>query len=192
MAVTEPREPGRPRTVTRQRSTRVQERVAAYNEKAARFVAADELYQAAQSGDDLESLYVAREQLAREAASLHFTRLQTVPGSREMGRLITRRISALREITSLTIAIARAGTGMPSPERLERIMANLIDVVDQSAAGVLPPEVAARFRDELRARLEPQLKQLRIKGTSEGSPLAADPSDCRQGERASSGSAETR
>lgn len=177
MAVIHLREPGRPRAVARRPSTRVQERVVEYNEEATRFVAADELCQAVQSGDDLESLYVAREQLAREAASLLFSRLQAVPGSRELGRLVTRRISALREIASLTISIARAGTGMPSPERLERIMMSLIDVVDQAAAGVLPSEIVARFRDELRARLDPQLRQLRIKGASQPTPLAADPSD---------------
>ena len=64
MGITHP-DPGRPRTVARRRSPRVQARVDAYNEDSARFVDADPVFEAAKSGDELESLYLAREELAR-------------------------------------------------------------------------------------------------------------------------------
>lgn len=144
-----------------------------YNEGESRFVDADHLFRAAQSGHDLESLYVAREELAREAASLHFARLHAVPGSRELGRLATRRIAALREIASLTIAIARVDTATPAPERLARIMASLVEVVDEAATSVLLPEVATTFREEWRARLAPQFDQLGLSLPTGDAPPAA-------------------
>lgn len=173
MGITHP-DPGRPRTVARRRSPRVQARVDAYNEDSARFVDADPVFEAAKSGDELESLYLAREELAREAASLLFSRLQSVPGSPEMGRLASRRVRALREIASLTIAIARIDSAMPAPERLARIITNLLDVVGEAAREVLPPEGGELFRNAWRARLEPQLSKLHIHVLSvETSPAAS-------------------
>lgn len=152
----------------------MQERVATYHDEESRFVDGDHLFRAAQSGPDLESLYMAREELAREAASLHFARLHAVPGSREMGRLATRRIAALREIAFLTVAIARVDTASPAPERLARIMGNLVKVVDEAAAGVLSPEAEAKFTKELRARLAVQFAQLGLGRPTAAPPPAAD------------------
>lgn len=151
--------PGRPRKIARQRSARVRQRVAAFHERAAVFVAADPLVRAAEMGPDLESLYLAREELAREAAGLLFMRLQAVPGSIEMGRLASRRIAALREVANLTVAIARAGAGAPSPERMARIMTSLFEVVDEASASVLPEDVAAKFARAWRERAQPLLEE---------------------------------
>lgn len=120
----------------------MRERVAEYHEDSARFVGADRVVRAAASGNDLESLHVAREDLAREAAGIFFTRLQAVPGSRELGRLASRRIAALREIANVTLAIARADQTTPSPARMSRILESLAGVVNEAAAAVLPEDVA--------------------------------------------------
>jgi hypothetical protein len=138
----------------------VEQRVAAFHEAAARFAVTDRVVQAASGDEPLDSLYLAREELAREAAGLLFARLQTVPGSREVGRLSTRRLAALREITNLTLAIARVNADAPSPERVSRILTLLMDTIDDAADSVLPPETAARFKAVWRERIEPQLGKL--------------------------------
>jgi len=138
----------------------MQARVEAHREQGSRFVDLDPLYQAAKSGDDLEPLYVAREELAREAAALLFARIQSVPGSRETGRLASRRIAALREIASLTLALDRMA--VPAPDRLARIIANLREIVGEAAEEVLPTEHAEMFKKAWRLRLEPELTKLLV------------------------------
>jgi hypothetical protein len=152
--------PGRPRKVTPRRSARVQQRVSAFQEGSARFVDDDRVVRAAASGESLEALYIAREELAREAASLLFDRLQATPGSRELGRLASRRTSALRDIANLTVAIARAGAGAPSPERMGRILVSLMEVVDEAAVSVLPADTAVKFQLAWHAGIQPCLASL--------------------------------
>lgn len=159
MSLTHLGDPGRPRTVVRRRSARMQARIAAYNEEAQRFAAEDRLTQAVCSNDKLETLYMSREEIAREAAGLLFDRLHTAPGSREVGRLASRRLAALREVSNLTLAIARANADAPSPDRMHRILSLLMETIDDAADGVLPPEDAEKFRDLWRSRIEPQLSR---------------------------------
>lgn len=180
MAVTEPREPGRPRAVVRRRTARMQERVAAFHEAGMRFAESDRVVQAAAATNDLEALFVAREELAREAAGLLYARLQSVPGSREMGRLASRRIAALRDVANLTVAIARVDRGLPSPAQMGRILQSLQDVIED-AASVLPEDVARRFAAAWRQRIEPHLEHLRLGGAS----YSAVPSTGRVGAGAS-------
>lgn len=178
--------PGRPRTVVPRRSARMEQRVAAHHADAARFVEADEVVRAASSKDDLEGLYVARLELAREAAGLLFMRLQAVPGSREQGRLATRRIAALREVASLTVAISRAVGSLPSPAAMRRILESLGQAVDEAAASVLPADVAERFSNAWREAARPQFDGLEfglLQRALGGRPFA-DPS--RAGEDPSS------
>jgi hypothetical protein len=170
-------EPGRPRSVAQRRSARVQSRVAAYHESEARFVDADQLVRATKADSDLESLYMARLELAREAASLHFARLQAAPGSREMGRLATRRIAALRQVASLTIAINHAGAASPSPARLRRVLEDLMAVVDQSASSVLPPNSLTKFRAEWQRRGEAILRQMCAQDPDQGAVSPAEKID---------------
>lgn len=152
--------------MTRQRSARLQERVTAFHEEEARFSEFDSVVHAAKSGCALESLYLAREEIAREAAGLLFLRLRSVPGSREMGRLATRRINALRHVAGLTVAIAHAGAGEPSPDRMARIMRDLAEVIDAVASNVLPVALAKHFSEAWRDRLEPHLAALGVESDS--------------------------
>jgi len=143
----------------------MQERVAAFHEEGMRFAEADRVVQAANSGNYLESLFVAREELAREAAGLLYARLQSVPGSREMGRLASRRIAALRDVANLTLAIARVDQGLPSPAQMARILQSLQDVIED-AASVLPEEVALKFAAAWRQRIAPHMDHLLLGGAS--------------------------
>lgn len=152
--------PGRPRKVVARRSKRIRERVASFHEAEERFVEVDQVVLAASVDDRLEVLHVTREALAREAAGLLFARLQAIPGSREMGRLATKRISALRDIANLTLSIARIETGLPSPERMGRILGFLMTTIEEAAENVLPGDTARAFSDAWRARIEPALAQL--------------------------------
>jgi hypothetical protein len=139
----------------------VQDRVQSFHEAELRFSSTDRVVRAAEANEQLEALYVAREELAREAAGLLFARLQSVPGSREMGRLASRRIAALREIVNVTLAIARFDSDMPSPDRMSRILGLLVATIEEVCDSVLPSESARKFRAEWRARIEPFLAQFR-------------------------------
>jgi len=146
------RGPGRKRRPGRQPSRYARARRDRFNAALDQFTKADPVVVAVQ-GDAVESLYVARDAVAREAASLLFERLRAVPASREASRISSRRVAALAEIARLTIAIHRANPGQPSPERLGRVLESLQGEVEDAARKLFDPEGADRLIADLRARL---------------------------------------
>jgi hypothetical protein len=149
------RGPGRVRTPARRPSPRRVAKTTIYNEELDKFTEADSVVMAA-AGDSNESLYRTRDEVAREAAALLFERRRAVPGSREAARISTRRIGALVEVGSLTIAINRAHPGQPSPERLRRVLGLLRqdvqtvidDLFDEPAVTALRAALAARLPED--------------------------------------------
>jgi len=144
--------PGRKRRPGRQPSRYAKVRRDRFNDALEKFTRVDPVVVAVQ-GDAVESLYVARDAVAREAASLLFERLRAVPASREAARISSRRVAALAEIARLTIAIHRAHPGDPSPDRMRRVMAALQGEVEDAARKLFDAEGAERFVAELRSRL---------------------------------------
>lgn len=104
---------------------------------------------ASTAASSLETLYEARNSMAREAASLLWERLHAVPASREASRISSRRIAALSEVAALTVAINRANPGQPSPERFGRVLVALRTEVEQAACTLFDDATAQRFLDEL-------------------------------------------
>jgi len=115
---------------------------------------------ASTAASSLETLYEARNSMAREAASLLWERLHAVPASREASRISSRRIAALSEVAALTIAIHRASPGQPSPERLGRVLVALRTEVEEAACRLFDDATATRFLDELARRLPEDLSSL--------------------------------
>jgi hypothetical protein len=183
-AVDDKNAPGRPRKVAARRSKNVQARVASFHDAEKRFVETDQVVLAALRDDRLDVLHVAREALAREAAGLLFARLQCVPGSREMGRLASRRVAALREIANLTLSIARIDTGLPSPQRISKLLELLMVTIDEAAESVLPTETATAFARACRQRIEPFLPQLT--GSSQVTTVGEVPSHASSHENSAS------
>jgi hypothetical protein len=146
------RGPGRVRTPARRPSPRRSAKTAVYNQELEEFTESDPVVRAAR-GESVESLYAARDAVAQEAASLLFERKRAVPGSREAARISTRRIAALVEVGSLTIAINRASPGQPSPERLRRVLGHLRKDVENAIEELFDVGCSTRLLYELARRL---------------------------------------
>lgn len=148
----EERGPGRVRTPARRPGARRKIKVAAYNVALRQFTEVDSVVRAALGGT-IEVLYATRDAVAQEAASLLFEREQAVPGSREAARTSSRRIAALAEVGRLTVLIARAAPGEPSPERLRRVLGQLRTDVEEAVDELFDEPVAAALRAALAASL---------------------------------------
>jgi hypothetical protein len=157
----EERGPGRVRTPARRASARRRAKTEAYNDALSEFTQRDPVVVAAQGGS-VEALYVARDAVAHEAASLLYERQHAVPGSREAARTSSRRIAALAEVGRLTVAIHRANPGEPSPERLGRVMALLRNDVEDAVRGLFDEETAQLLLDEMARRLPRDLASLSV------------------------------
>ena len=152
------RGPGRVRTPAPRPSARRRAKTEDYNRALEEFTDAEAVMQAVR-GESVESLYAAREAIAREAAALLFERKRAVPGSREAARISSRRIGALTEVGSLTVAIHKTHPGQPSPERLERILGLLRSDIEEAVRDLFDETTAQRLLDELARRL-PDLRSL--------------------------------
>jgi len=148
----EDRGPGRVRTPARRPSSRRKAKTEAYNAALSHFTQQDAVVVAAQGGS-VEALYVARDAVAHEAASLLYERQHAVPGSREAARTSSRRIAALAEVGRLTIAIHRSCPGEPSPERMGRVMALLRADIEDVVRALFDTGTAQRLFDEMARRL---------------------------------------
>lgn len=146
------RGPGRVRTPARRPSPRRRAKTERYNQELEEFVDVDVVVQAA-TGGSVECLYKTRDAVAQEAAALLWQRMQAVPGSREAARISSRRIAALAEVGSLTLAINRADPGQPSPERLRRVLSALRTEIESAVRELFDEDTAARFLGELSRRL---------------------------------------
>ena len=147
------RAPGRIRTPARRPSQQRKARTERYNAALEVFTRLEPVVRAAHEADSVEVLYAARHSVAQEAASLLWQRMQEVPASREAARISSRRIAALAEVGSLTIAINKANPGQPSPERVERVLGALRAEVVQVVRDLYDNATAERFLDELGRRL---------------------------------------
>ncbi|HEY0467869.1 MAG TPA: hypothetical protein VGC79_26900 [Polyangiaceae bacterium] len=137
----------RPSQRTRARIEQYRKAIKAHEEN-------DQVVRAARGSERIETLYLAREQVAIEAASLLWVRLNARPGSREFGRTCSRRVSALAEVASLTIAISKADPDAPTIETTKWVCALLLYELKAAAASVLPSEAAAALDMALQQRLD--------------------------------------
>lgn len=146
------RGPGRVRTPAPRPTARRQAKQAAYNVELEQFTVGDEVVRATR-GRSVECLYQARDAVAHEAAALLWQRLRAVPGSREAARISSRRVAALAEVGSLTLAINKANPGEPSPERLSRVIAALRAEIEDAVRELFDKNTSDRLLLDLCGRL---------------------------------------
>ena len=151
------RGPGRVRTPARRPNARREARRRVYNAALEEFTGSDAIVRASAATSSVEALYEVRDSIALEAASLLWQRLHAVPASREAARISSRRIAALSEVASVTVAIHKANPGQPSPERLERVLGALRAEVVEAVRDLFDDATAERFVDELGRRLPNEL-----------------------------------
>jgi hypothetical protein len=91
----------------------------------------------------IELLHAQREQIAAEAAALRFERDR---GTGDVGRLISRRVRALRAVADATVQIHELEAGAPPPSATRRVLDLLLTDVLAAAHEVLDPATAAARR----------------------------------------------
>lgn len=113
----------------------------------------DRVLRVVRDAETIEALHVAREEVAAEAAALLFDKSNTLPASREFGRICSRRVAALREIGKLTVEIAHAAPGLPSVATIRRVVDLLRIEVESIASEILSEDDLRRHREALERRL---------------------------------------
>lgn len=107
------------------------------------FIDADPLVQSTRNRQEaLEVLHRVKEEVAREAAALHFDRIEEEKYGKDTSQMSSRRIAALREIASLELEIKKLGVTMIDlkGERFQKIFLFLLQTIREAAEEILPPE----------------------------------------------------
>lgn len=145
--------PGRSR-LARRPSARTQARIERHRAALEEHEKQDPLLKVSRGTEKLAALYLAREQIAVEAAALLWSRLQMRPGAREIGRTASRRVAALAEVGRLTVEIARADPGAPSAVTMKRLLLQLRSDVEAAAGEVFDEATVARLTAAIRQRVD--------------------------------------
>ena len=135
--------------------------------------------QTANNASPLEVLQVLLVELSREAAALLFDRLHLPPHSREVGRLASRRVRALRAVAATRLEMAQIEGDDPPPRVVRRIVELLVVDVLTAAREVLPSEAADRLTVAFHRRLEEQLDTLIAVGDTASPNGRTDPTGQR-------------
>jgi len=153
------------RRVHRQPSARHRQKREARQLASAAHEATDAIVQAARTASTVELLHLQRLEVAREAASLRFDRMFGST-SADTGRLISRRVRALRAVADATLQIHELEAGSPSPVVVRRIVALLTDDVVAAGRAVFDSATADRLEVAVRRRVDACADQLIAIGSS--------------------------
>jgi hypothetical protein len=107
------------------------------------FINADQLVQSTGLRQDaVETLQKVKEEVAREAAALHFQRIEEEKYGKDTSQMSSRRITALREVANLELEIRRLGASNIDlkGERFQKIFKFFLETVREAADGSLSPE----------------------------------------------------
>lgn len=133
---------------------RGQERLHAFRVAEAEHAADDAVLRAAASAPTVELLRLQVAELARECAALRWDR-EHAADARERQRLASRRIRALRSLASAVVELHRIEGGAPSPRIIEKLLADLQNVVEDSVVELFDAGTAERMLTAVRGRLGP-------------------------------------
>lgn len=151
------RGPGRPRKVERAPTTSDLEYHALMAEERQKFISSDDLVQTIEGrGDSLNILHLIKKEVAREAASLHFERIETEKRGRDTGQVSTRRIEALKKIADIELKIKEIDSESVnlSSERMQKVFALWIETMREVAQETLPQEVMDLFFNRFATAME--------------------------------------
>jgi hypothetical protein len=121
------------------------------------FIDTDPLVQTAISRTEaIDTLQRVKEQVAREAASLQFAKIEEEKYGRDTSQMSSRRIAALREIASIELEIKKLGVTMIDlkGERFQKIFQFFLETVHEAAAATLTPEQVDLLLNRLGTKLE--------------------------------------
>lgn len=142
------RGPGRPRKVERMPTTSDLEYHALMASQRDQFVKSDPIVRSVEGkGDSLSTLHMIKLGIAREAASLHFERIETEKRGRDTSMVSSKRIDALKKIAEIELKIHELDSDSInlSSERMQKIFALWVETMKEVAREVMPPEVMDLF-----------------------------------------------
>lgn len=152
------RSPGRPRKVERMPTTSDLEYHAHQADLKDRFVAEDPVVVATsrRNSDPVENLRLIRGEIAREAAALHFQRIENEKTGKDTSQNSTRRIDALLKVANLEMEIKKIGADAIDlrSERFQKVFASWIGVLKEAAAETLSPKDIDLFFNKLQTSLD--------------------------------------
>lgn len=151
------RAPGRPRKVERMPTTSDLEYHYKMAMKREGFIESDPLVQAVKNNSDPLPLYHGiKLEIACEAASLHFERIETEKRGRDTSAVSVRRIHALERLAKIEMKILEADRGALSlrGERMQKVFALWVETMREVAKEVLPPEAMALFFNRFSTAME--------------------------------------
>jgi len=123
----------------------------------AAFIEADPLVQATKSRQEaLDTLQRVKEEVAREAAALHFMRIEEEKYGKDTSQMSSRRISALNDVAKIELEIKKLGVTMIDlkGERFQKIFVYLIQTLRETAAEVLSSEQVNVLFNRLESALD--------------------------------------
>lgn len=152
------RGPGRPRNVERMPTTSDLEYHAAMSEEKQRFIESDPVVVAATKGkvEATRLLKLIQTEVAKEAAALHFQRVESEKFGKDTSQTSTRRIDALTKIANIELEIKKLGPSSidPRSEEFQRIFMMWVDAIRDVAAETLSPEQVDLFFNRLTTKLD--------------------------------------
>jgi len=151
------RGPGRPRKVERQPTTSDLEYHAQMVRAREEFIKSDPLLKKIEEkGDVLDVLHLIKKEVAAEAASLNFERLEVAKRGKDTGQVSTRRIEALNKIAAIELKIKEIDSASInlSSERMQKIFNFWVEAMTQVAQETLPEEVMQLFFNRFATMME--------------------------------------
>lgn len=152
------RGPGRPRNVERMPTTSDLEYHAEMSEAKQRFIDADPVVVAATKGniEATRVLKLIQTEVAKEAAALHFARVESEKYGKDTSQTSTRRIDALTKIANIELEIRKLGPSSidPHSEEFQRIFSMWVEAIRDVAAETLSPEQVDLFFNRLTTKLD--------------------------------------
>ena len=151
------RGPGRPRKIDRKPTTSDLEYHAEMVKAREKFIASDPLFQKIEGkGDALDVLYMIKKEVAAEAASLHFERIEAGKRGKETGQVSTRRIEALKKIADIELKIKEIDSESInlSSERMQKLFTIWVETMREVAQETLPEEVMSLFFNRFASMME--------------------------------------
>lgn len=151
------RRPGRPRKVNPQATATDLAYHAEISRRRSAFIDANPVVKAISGRkDSMEILQKLKEEASKEAAALHFTRIEEEKYGRDTSQISSRHLAAIREVAMLELEMKKMGSTLIdlSSERFQKIFKFFIDTVTEAAEEVLSRENSDLFMNKLETKLE--------------------------------------
>jgi len=126
------------------------------SEERQKFIKEDSVFKNAGQNDPMVLLSSLKAEVAREAASLHYQRVQDEKLGKDTTRISGRRIDALKKIADIEMEMRKIGFDQVDvhSEKFQRIFKLWIETMRLVAEETLPPELLDLFFNRLQSEMD--------------------------------------